>query len=170
MNHSGVCIFFGNTQENFRSNLALVVVLVLESKGLQCLSGGNKLLHVRSFIILRSGEGLTTFNKNNRVTSVVKKKKPSAVSIFSEYATKTFSQISTSYYSSSSSNVKVSNICFNRTKKGKWRTWSVFTLYRPRWCIIQPTSSSKLPIHSTMSVKRRRLWTSCRMHLYSPNR
>ena len=75
MNHSGVCIFFGNTQENFRSNLALVVVLVLESKGLQCLSGGNKLLHVRSFIILRSGEGLTTFNKNNRVTSVVKKKR-----------------------------------------------------------------------------------------------
>ena len=74
MNHSGVCIFFGNTQENFRSNLALVVVLVLESKGLQCLSGGNKLLHVRSFIILRSVEGLTTFNKNNRVTSVVKKK------------------------------------------------------------------------------------------------
>ena len=75
MNHSGVCIFFGNTQENFRSNLALVVVLVPESKGLQCLSGGNKLLHVRSFIILRSGEGLTSFNKNNGANFPSKKKR-----------------------------------------------------------------------------------------------
>ena len=121
MNHSGVCIFFGNTQENFRSNLALVVVLVPESKGLQCLSGGNKLLHVRSFIILRSGEGLTSFNKNNGANFPSKKKnKPSEVRcLFSEYATKTFSQISTKYYSFSSSNLKVSYVCVNRTKKGK---------------------------------------------------
>ena len=74
MKHSGVS-FLDNTQKNFKSNLAVVVVLVVESKGLQCLSGGNKLLHVRSCIILRSGEGLTTFNKNDRATFVVKKKK-----------------------------------------------------------------------------------------------
>ena len=30
------CLLFENTQKNFKSNLALVVVLVLESKGLYC--------------------------------------------------------------------------------------------------------------------------------------
>ena len=32
----------------------------------ECRSGGNKLTDVRSFIILRSGEGLTSFSINNR--------------------------------------------------------------------------------------------------------
>ena len=32
----------------------------------ECRSGGNKLTDVRSFIILRSGEGLTSFSVNNR--------------------------------------------------------------------------------------------------------
>ena len=43
----------------------LVVVLVLESKGLYCRNGGNELSKVRSFIILGSREGLTSFNKDN---------------------------------------------------------------------------------------------------------
>ena len=61
MKHSGVS-FLDNTLKNFKSNLALVVVLPLESKGLQC-QWRKQVITRRSFIILRSGEGLTPSNK-----------------------------------------------------------------------------------------------------------
>ena len=38
----------------------------------ECRSGGNKLSNARSFIILRSGEGLTSFNENTMLTFMVK--------------------------------------------------------------------------------------------------
>ena len=50
---------------SYWKNFVLVVVLVLESKGLYCRNGGNELSKVRSFIILGSREGLTSFNKDN---------------------------------------------------------------------------------------------------------
>ena len=31
------CLYFDNTRKNFKSNLLLIVVLVLETKGLYCL-------------------------------------------------------------------------------------------------------------------------------------
>ena len=39
----------------------LVVVTLLR----ECRSGGNKLSNVRSFIILRLGDGVTSFTKDN---------------------------------------------------------------------------------------------------------
>ena len=42
----------------------LTVVTLLRVKR-ECCNGGNKLSNVRSFIILRSGKGLTSFNKDN---------------------------------------------------------------------------------------------------------
>ena len=58
-------------------------------------SGGNKLLNVRSFIILQKGEGLTSFSIDNRADIYVKKskKKISGVSFFRTRA-KTLSSIS----------------------------------------------------------------------------
>ena len=49
-------------------------VLVLESKGLYCRNGGNELSKVRSFIILGSREGLTSFNKDNSANFSKEKK------------------------------------------------------------------------------------------------
>ena len=39
----------------------------------ECRSGGNKLSNDKSFIILRSGEGLTPFKENNVLTFILKK-------------------------------------------------------------------------------------------------
>ena len=50
----------------------------------KCLTGGNKLSYVRSFIILRLGEGLIFFNKDNSANLFGEKStmKLSRVSIF----------------------------------------------------------------------------------------
>ena len=66
---------------------------------------GNKLSNVRSFIILLSGEGLTSFSVNNRIyalTFLVKKKSKLRVSGVSFFKT-------THKNSFSSSNLKLSN-------------------------------------------------------------
>ena len=52
---------------------------------LECCSGGNTLSNVRSFIILPSGDGLTTFSINDPANFFGEKKsemKPSGVSFF----------------------------------------------------------------------------------------
>ena len=48
--------------------------------GRKCHSGGNKLSSVKSFIILGSEEGLTSFDKNNRVNFCGKKKRKIKIS------------------------------------------------------------------------------------------
>ena len=52
--------------------------------------GGNKLSNVRSFSILQSGEGSTSFNNDNSAKFLVEKNsmKNSGVSIICEYAKK----------------------------------------------------------------------------------
>ena len=59
----------------------------------ECRSGGNKLTDVRSFIILRSGEGLTSFSINNRTDFFGEKSKLklSGVSFFLRTRAKTLS-------------------------------------------------------------------------------
>ena len=59
----------------------------------ECRSGGNKLSNVRSFIILRSGEGLTSFSINNRTDFFGEKSKMklSGVSFFLRTRAKTLS-------------------------------------------------------------------------------
>ena len=56
-------------------------------------SGGKKLTDVRSFIILRSGEGLTSFSINNRTSFFGEKRtmKLSAVSVSLRTRVKTLS-------------------------------------------------------------------------------
>ena len=59
-------------------------------------SGGNKLSNVRSFIILLSGEDLTSFNNGNSTNFSGEKKstmKNYGVSIFWQHAKKTLNQI-----------------------------------------------------------------------------
>ena len=43
----------------------MVAVVILPRVWQECGSGGNELSNVSSFIILRSGEGLTSFKKGN---------------------------------------------------------------------------------------------------------
>ena len=59
----------------------------------ECRSGGNKLTDVRSFIILRSGEGLTSFSINNRTSFFGEKRtmKLSVVSVSLRTRVKTLS-------------------------------------------------------------------------------
>ena len=62
----------------------------------ECRSGGNKLSNVRSFIILLSGEGLTSFIINNRTNFFGEKStmKLSEVSVSLRTSAKTLSQLS----------------------------------------------------------------------------
>ena len=65
-----------NQLQVWQENVIAVVILlrILARSG----SGGS--LHVKSFIILRSGEGLTSFNINNRVNFSGKQKQNEALS------------------------------------------------------------------------------------------
>ena len=67
-----------------------MVAVVTILRVLECRSGGNKLSNVKSFIILRSGEDVTSFTKGNSANFSVKngKMKLSGESIFLEYAKK----------------------------------------------------------------------------------
>ena len=67
-----------NQLQVWQENVIAVVILlrILARSG----SGGS--LHVKSFIILRSGEGLTSFNINNRVNFSWKQKQNEALSFF----------------------------------------------------------------------------------------
>ena len=67
-----------NQLQVWQENVIAVVILlrILARSG----SGGS--LHVKSFIILRSGEGLTSFNINNRVNFSGKQKQNEALSFF----------------------------------------------------------------------------------------
>ena len=47
--------------------MAVVILLLRVLAKMSSGSDGKKLSNLRSFIILRLGEGLTSFNKNNRV-------------------------------------------------------------------------------------------------------
>ena len=51
----------GGAQSRGLTNVLLAISEFLR----ECRSGGNKLSNVRRFINLRSGEGLTFFNKDN---------------------------------------------------------------------------------------------------------
>ena len=56
----------------WRENVIAVIILLRHLERMSS-SDGNKLSAVRSFIILRSGEGLTSFNKNGRANFSGKK-------------------------------------------------------------------------------------------------
>ena len=66
-----------------------MAVFLLPRVKQECCSGGNKLSNVGSFMILLSGEDLTSFNKDNSTNFSGKKKstmKLYRVSIFLQYA------------------------------------------------------------------------------------
>ena len=68
----------------------MVAVVTLLRVLARVLYGGNKLSNVRSFIILQSGEGVTSFNNDNSAKFLVEKNymNNSGVSIICEYAKK----------------------------------------------------------------------------------
>ena len=51
----------------WRENMMAVVILLRVLAKMSSGSDGKKLSNLKSFIILRLGEGLNSFNKNNRV-------------------------------------------------------------------------------------------------------
>ena len=72
----------------WRENVVAVVTLLRVLA--RMLYGGNKLSTVRTFSILQSGEGSTSFNNDNSAKFLVEKNsvKNSGVSIICEYAKK----------------------------------------------------------------------------------
>ena len=52
----------------------MIAVIIHYEFTRECRSGGNKLSNVKSFIILLSGEGLTSFSINNRTNFFGEKK------------------------------------------------------------------------------------------------